>query len=130
MAQVGCLSDPTTMAYCYIEAVYGPMTTDMFVYQLPLGIKLPRPVKASCSACTKTIMGMYANVLQTNGSSGETNGLTTTYNDAAGLLDGACGQAYATQLSSNGMIGVRNVRLLRVLLVMMVALAMELVVEL
>jgi hypothetical protein len=94
MATTSCLADPSTNTYCYVKAVFSQNPSDLYFYQLPFGIKLPNNTAPTCSACTKTMMGLYAWALG-NETKGELSGLETTYQSAANLAVGKCGDGYA-----------------------------------
>src|ERR1700722_2308324 len=90
MATAGCLTDPSSLSYCYVEAVANPNPSDVYFYQLPLDMSLPETSKPTCSACAKSLLSLYA------AAKGDaTEGLADTYAGAAGVGDGACGKAYA-----------------------------------
>jgi hypothetical protein len=94
MATVGCLPDISTNTYCYVRAVYNPNPSDVYFYQLPLGVQLPHSTSPSCSACIKTMMGLYAQALK-NETKGALTGLEATYGTAANLANSKCGSGYA-----------------------------------
>jgi hypothetical protein len=94
MSTTGCLADPSTNTYCYVKAVFSQNPSDLYFYQLPFGMKLPDTTAPTCSACTKTMMGLYAWALG-NETKGDMSGLETTYLSAANLAVGKCGDGYA-----------------------------------
>lgn len=87
MRNVGCLADPTTNAYCYLEAVHNPNPADLYFYALPFGTALPPSAQPSCSGCTKSVMGLYAQ-------HADLAALAEVYAGAAGVADKACGAGY------------------------------------
>jgi hypothetical protein len=117
MAKAGCLADPSTSTYCYIDSVYSRDPSDLYFYQLPLGTKLPPSTKATCSGCTRSLLSLYHAALEnahTAGRGGGTTGgdadidaegavagLKVTYDAAAALAVRDCGPEYAP-LSSSG----------------------------
>jgi hypothetical protein len=109
MFAAGCLSNPSTSSYCYLDAVYSPDPSDLYFYQLPLGIKLPNTTHATCSACTKSLMSLYSGSLSANASDGANAGLSVTYASAAQFVDTICGKSYAQEQASS-----RGARMARV----------------
>lgn len=95
MRDAACVVDPTTNAYCYVEAVRNSNPSDLYFYQLPLGIGLPTNTVPSCSSCTKSIMQLYA-------TAGNLTALVSTYNTAARIADGSCGSGYVQQTTLAG----------------------------
>lgn len=95
MRDTACLVDQQTNSYCYVEAVRNTNPSDLYFYQLPLGIGLPPNTTPSCSACTKSVMQLYAQ-------SNNLTALTSTYNTAATIADSACGEGYVQQASITG----------------------------
>ncbi|KIY53860.1 hypothetical protein FISHEDRAFT_20728, partial [Fistulina hepatica ATCC 64428] len=94
MRQSACLVDPTTDAYCYVEAVPKSNPADLYVYNLPLGTAMPSTATPSCSSCTKTIMGYYADALENDPD--DYTALADTYNAAEEAATESCGESYAT----------------------------------
>ncbi|KAF8068795.1 hypothetical protein FPV67DRAFT_1356278, partial [Lyophyllum atratum] len=95
MRDAGCLTDPTTNTYCYLNAVRSPTPSDLYFYGLPLGNKLPNTTTPSCSACTRSLMGTYSAALDDPARAADLTGLKKTYNDAAQLAVTQCGSGYA-----------------------------------
>lgn len=83
-----CLPDQTTNTYCYIEAVNNSNPADLYFYSLPLGIAVPQNITPSCSACTKSVMSLYAQDTANLSALGE------VYNGAATVANKACGEGY------------------------------------
>ena len=95
MHDTGCLVDPTTNAYCYLSAVQNPNPSDLYFYSLPLGIPLPNSSKPSCSACSKSIMAIYATALQDATQAKLLSGLKSSYEISAQIAAQFCGSAFA-----------------------------------
>jgi hypothetical protein len=98
MHNIGCLQDPTSNTYCYLNAVRNSNPSDTYYYSLPLGLSLPKTIVPSCSACSKTIMAMFAAYLQDPGTSGGITGgtgLKSTYENAAAVCRQNCGAQFA-----------------------------------
>lgn len=95
MREAGCAVDQSTQTYCYADAVHSTNPSDLYFYQLALGTPLPNITTPSCSACTKTVMGIFAQQA-TNLSS-----LELTYPPAASAATKTCGQAYAESVVSS-----------------------------
>jgi len=95
MHDTGCLVDPTTNAYCYLSAVQNTNPSDLYFYSLPLGIPLPNTSKPSCSACSKSIMAIYATALQDVTQAKLLTGLKSSYDVSAQVAAQFCGSAFA-----------------------------------
>jgi hypothetical protein len=104
MRKTGCLADPTTNTYCYIEAANNSNPSDLYFYQLPLGIGVPSKATPTCSACTKAMLALYAGALAEPQAASLGTGLKKTYAAAANLAISGCGAAYATTASSGASI--------------------------
>lgn len=89
----GCLIDQSTNQYCYLEAAHSQNPYESYLYLLPLGLSLPNDTTPSCSACSRTVLNVYAEALQTPNSSSD--GLKDTYNLAASQAEESCGSGFA-----------------------------------
>lgn len=119
MHDASCLADPTTNTYCFLTAVRNPNPSDLYYYQLPLGIRLPNKSTPSCKACTKSVMGIYAAAIQNSTQAPGLAGLKATYEPAAELSVGLCGAGYAKTLASSASpLTGTNMNILSVFLVM------------
>ncbi|KAF7325682.1 hypothetical protein MKEN_00418200 [Mycena kentingensis (nom. inval.)] len=96
MRSAGCLVDPTTNSYCYLNAVHNSNPSDTYYYSLPLGINVPNNTIASCSACTKSLMTLYYSALADVSTAAGLDSLRETYPSAAKIAVADCGTAYAT----------------------------------
>ncbi|KIY70721.1 hypothetical protein CYLTODRAFT_370623 [Cylindrobasidium torrendii FP15055 ss-10] len=94
MYKTACESDPSSNTYCYVNAAHNSNPSDQYFYQLPLGISVPKTSTPSCSACTKSVMNVYANAYAEN------DALQKTYPAAQVLADGACGEGYAPTVAA------------------------------
>lgn len=104
MANTGCLPDISTNTYCFVKAVWNANPSDQYFYQLPLGTQLPNNTFPSCSACTKTMLSLYAQALG-NETKGTLPGLENTYSAAAKLAVSKCGTGYAATQVANAKSG-------------------------
>lgn len=100
--ETGCLTDPTTNTYCYLNAVRNSNPSDAYFYGLPLGEKLPKTTTPSCSACTRSVMGVYSAALEDPAQAADLTGLKKTYTEAAQLAVSSCGNGYAAITVVNG----------------------------
>ncbi|KAK7044769.1 hypothetical protein R3P38DRAFT_2766352 [Favolaschia claudopus] len=101
MRNAGCLVDPSTNTYCYLDAVRNSNPSDTYFYSLPLGISMPNNTIASCSACTKSLMTLYYGALKDDSSTPtKLSALQRTYSSAAKIAVADCGNAYATLIAS------------------------------
>ena len=106
MYNASCLADPTTNAFCFLNAVANSDPTELYFYELPLGIALPVNAHPQCTPCTKTVLDAYAAALSDPTQADSLTGLKQTYDTAAGLTIQSCGSAYATTVT-NGMVALR-----------------------
>ena|ERR1700736_6376892 len=105
MRNAGCLPDQTTKAYCFVEAAHSTNPSDLYFYQLPGGIPLPNNTTPSCSSCTKSLLGIYYQALQT-ASKGTLTNLWNTYASGEALAVAQCGAGYAqAQAATGGALG-------------------------
>ncbi|KAF7790485.1 hypothetical protein EIP86_001440 [Pleurotus ostreatoroseus] len=88
MRHVACEPDQSTGAYCYVEAVHNANPSDLYFYNLALGTALPASATPSCSACTQSVMALYA------ADARNLSALGTVYDGAATVANGACGAGY------------------------------------
>lgn len=116
MRTAACLPDPSTNAYCYIDAVAASPPADIYFYALPLGTPVPNNTKPSCSPCVKSVLAVYAQYVDpspsgsgavqigTPSSNSSSSGikasplpvLSKTYPSAARLAVDQCGGTYAS----------------------------------
>ncbi|KAJ7634923.1 hypothetical protein FB45DRAFT_910260 [Roridomyces roridus] len=96
MRNAGCLADPATNTYCYLDAVHNSNPSDTYFYSIPLGVSIPNNTIASCSACTKSLMTLYYDALSNQSLSSSLTGLHDSYESAAKIAVADCGTAYAT----------------------------------
>ncbi|KAJ6487840.1 hypothetical protein C8R45DRAFT_1213847 [Mycena sanguinolenta] len=96
MRSAGCLVDPTSDTYCYLDAVRNSNPSDTYFFSLPLGISMPPNTIASCSACTKSLMSLYYSALTNSSQSSGLKSLQQAYPSAAKIAVADCGTAYAT----------------------------------
>ncbi len=115
MHTAGCLADPSSRTYCYLTAALAANPFDIFLFSLPLGTHIPKTnssssktfnITPSCSACSKSLMGLFADALRpskSSSSSGSTldtsasdlSGLRSTYNEALEVCQSGCGPEFA-----------------------------------
>jgi len=116
MRSAGCLTDPTTNSYCYVNAARDTNPANLYYYSIPLGLKIPSSADPQCTACLKSLMTLYGNAVKAAVKAGPDSlkGLRATYEKAAELTQGKCGAGYASLgLAGAGVkIGVDVVSLL------------------
>nr|GAT46064.1 predicted protein [Mycena chlorophos] len=117
MRSGGCLIDPTTDTYCYLDAVHNSNPSDSYFYSLPLGVSIPNNTIASCSACTKSLMTLYYDGLDNSSTSSDLTMLKSSYANAAKIAVADCGTSYATLLHESSALSQRTVSWLLLLLV-------------
>ena len=91
----GCLRSNRTGAYCFAEAATNPNPSDVYFYNLPLGVVLP-PLTPTCSSCTGALMDIYSNFAMNS-----TFPLSKSYDSAVSIVDASCGPGYAKQVVVN-----------------------------
>ena len=101
MRSAGCLSDQPTNSYCFVEAAHSTNPSDLFYYQLPLGISLPNNTTPSCSSCAKSLLSLYAQALQ-SASKGTLADLQKTYLSGEEVAVAQCGAGYAEASAVTG----------------------------
>jgi hypothetical protein len=105
MHTAGCLPDQSSNAYCFIDAAHAINPSDLYFFQLPLGISLPNNTTPSCSSCTKSLMALYAQSLE-NAAKGTLAYLEKTYSSGQKVAVAQCGASYAQALTAtSGAVG-------------------------
>ncbi|PPQ99338.1 hypothetical protein CVT24_009152 [Panaeolus cyanescens] len=101
MHDTGCLVDPTTNTYCYVNAVRQSNPTDLYYYNIPLGTPLPQTqnTKLSCSPCSKSVMGLYASALQ-DPAQPDLAALKKAYNPSVNFAASQCGSDFTNGVVS------------------------------
>ncbi|KAH9852263.1 hypothetical protein C2E23DRAFT_731024 [Lenzites betulinus] len=96
MRAAGCQINADTNTYCYLDAVQSTHPSDLYLYQLALGLALPNTTVPSCTPCVQSIMKTF--------SSGGTDldALQKTYPAAAQIVDGACGADFVASMAASG----------------------------
>ena len=97
MREVACQVDQEKDTYCYVEAAQSTHPSDLYLYQLPLGLPLLNATVPSCDACAQRVKGAFA-----EGGAG-VDALTETYAEV-GTVNRACG---AVQAAGSGATGLR-----------------------
>jgi hypothetical protein len=95
----GCLTDPSTSSYCYVKAAHNTNPSDLYFYSLPQSVAIPNTSTLTCSSCTKSLMALYVNALNSD-STGELTELGRVYAGAEELAVGQCGSGYAQASTS------------------------------
>jgi hypothetical protein len=107
MRDAACIPDPATNTFCYLNAVRNPDPTELYFYQLPLGIGLPSTANPMCSPCTSSVLSIYAHALSDPDQEDSLTGLKQTYESAAAAAIQSCGSTYATAITSGEVVGIR-----------------------
>lgn len=108
MYNAACAKDPTSNTYCYVDAVANQNPSDLYLYQLPLGISLPNTVtNMSCSPCSGDLFGIYAAALENKTSANALSALKSTYESAADFAAQQCGNTFATTNIASGAMALR-----------------------
>ena len=106
MREAGCLTDPTTNSYCFVNAAADTNPTNLYYYNLPIGVKLPSSANPQCTACLKSLMSLYAGAMKDENVAKSLSGLQATYEKAAEVTLGKCGAGYATANLVNAAMSV------------------------
>ncbi|KDQ13325.1 hypothetical protein BOTBODRAFT_33650 [Botryobasidium botryosum FD-172 SS1] len=99
MRDAACLINQRTGAYCFIEAAAAKIPSDLYFYNLPVGVPIPPYVTPSCSPCVESLMSVYASYANNSSLA-----LASTYPAAAVASENRCGTQYATIVDVNGML--------------------------
>ncbi|KAF5314633.1 hypothetical protein D9611_007144 [Ephemerocybe angulata] len=96
MRTSACLTDPSTSTYCFLTAAASPNPTNLYYYNLPLGLNIPSTnANPDCTACLKTLMGVYGDAMADGAVQRVLGGLRGTYERAAGVTRAKCGEGAA-----------------------------------
>ncbi|KZP20147.1 hypothetical protein FIBSPDRAFT_827247 [Athelia psychrophila] len=120
MLAAGCPADQVTNTYYYVEAAQNQSPSDLYFYQLPMGLPLPNGTRPSCSSCVKSLMSTYASALHMGGNA--LSGLRGVYEAAAVAAEEECGRSMrrrrwrwrdwrgggGVELASGGGVGCRG----------------------
>jgi hypothetical protein len=99
----GCLVDPVSNTYCYLNAAHNSNPADLYFYNLPLGIPLPastNKLTLLCSACTKSVMNTYVSALSDASQKTRLADLAQTYPAAASLTNQQCGASFVSAVEN------------------------------
>jgi hypothetical protein len=114
MRTAACTTNPLTDTYCLVDAVRAPTASDVYYFGLPLGTPLPTSTAPTCSACTKSLLGLYAPYAPAANSKLATNATAalpalgnSVYAQAAGAANKACGQDFAASAQGSGARALR-----------------------
>ncbi|KAK9472538.1 uncharacterized protein V1510DRAFT_365490 [Dipodascopsis tothii] len=89
--EAGCLKTNGD-DYCFVNAFdNATFSNDANIYYLPLDVALASSANATCSTCGQDIMAVFARYANDT-----TEALSRTYLSAAQILDGDCGNDYAS----------------------------------
>ena len=94
MREAACQVNEQTATYCYVEAAMSTHPSDLYLYQLPLGLRLPNTTVPSCTTCVQRLMGVYAarGISDTE--------LKDTYSPAAAIVNNACGAQFVATVNA------------------------------
>lgn len=92
MRTAGCAVDPNTNTYCYINAVHNTNPSDVYYYNLPLGLSMPKTAVPTCSSCTRNLMSIFSEGLQ---SGQELAALRRSYQAASEATSRSCGASFS-----------------------------------
>ena len=113
MHDAACTSEPTSNSYCYVNAVRNANPADLYYYQLPLGIGIPKTAVLTCSSCSVSVMNVYAAALRNPVTASLLTGLKATYDSANALSAQSCGSVFAQgSLAGSGAISIMRGSLL------------------
>lgn len=103
--QAGCLSNPDTNVYCYVQAAAQPSASDIYFYQVLFGLQIPNNTKPSCTSCTKSLMNLYVSAISGQGGIEDDdvrNMLAQAYAHAADIAVGVCGNGFVQTIAIAG----------------------------
>ncbi|RPD61430.1 hypothetical protein L227DRAFT_68773 [Lentinus tigrinus ALCF2SS1-6] len=94
MREAACQINQETDTYCYVEATQSTHPSDLYLYQLPLGLALPNTTVPSCTSCVQSVMSVFAKEGTTNAE------LKETYAPASTIVNNACGDQFVATLNT------------------------------
>lgn len=103
--QAGCLSNPDTNVYCYLQAATQVNASDLYFYQVLFGLQIPNNTKSSCSSCTKSLMNLFVSAISGQGEVKDSDArsmLAEAYAHAADIAVGVCGTGFAEKVTIEG----------------------------
>ena len=103
--QAGCLSNPDTSVYCYVQAATQPNAYDLYFYQVLFGLQIPNNTRPSCSSCTKSLMNLYMSAISGQGEIMDDDVrsmLAQAYAHAADIASGVCGNGFVQTIAVTG----------------------------
>lgn len=103
--QAGCLSNPDTNVYCYVQAATQKNASDLYFYQVLFGLQIPNNTKPSCSSCTKSLMSLYLSAISGPGAIKDDDTrsmLAQSYAHAADIAVGVCGNGFVQTITIQG----------------------------
>ncbi|KAI0697498.1 hypothetical protein C8T65DRAFT_710377 [Cerioporus squamosus] len=105
MREAACQVNQQTDTYCYVEATQSTHPSDLYLYQLPLGLALPNTTVPSCTSCVQDLMSVFAKEGTSNAK------LKETYGPASTIVNNACGSQFVTTLNTTTENGAQTVGL-------------------
>ncbi|OJT06035.1 hypothetical protein TRAPUB_3115 [Trametes pubescens] len=102
MRAAACQVNSATNTYCYVDAAQSTHPSDLYMYQLALGLRLPNTTVPSCTPCVQTVM----HTLAADGAN--LSALQKTYPAAAQTVNGACGAQFVANLAQADTSGARG----------------------
>lgn len=103
--QAGCLSNPDTDVYCYVQAAAQKNASDLYLYQVLFGLQIPNNTRPSCSSCTKNLMNLFVSAISGQGEIQDDdvrNMLAEAYAHAADIAVGVCGNGFVQTIAITG----------------------------
>ncbi|RDX42456.1 hypothetical protein OH76DRAFT_101828 [Lentinus brumalis] len=101
MREAACQVNQKTDTYCYVEATQSTHPSDLYLYQLPLGLALPNTTVPSCTSCVQDLMSVFAKEGTSNAQ------LKETYGPASAIVNNACGSQFVATLNATTGNGAR-----------------------
>ncbi|KAF8637903.1 hypothetical protein AX17_002526 [Amanita inopinata Kibby_2008] len=105
MYEAACHTDPSTNVYCYVDAVHNSNPSDLYLYQMPIGIAYPNNTKPTCSSCSKDLVRLYVSALQDPNQAASLKALSSNYGSGARVLETQCGETFAV-INNSGVDGL------------------------
>lgn len=103
--QAGCLSNTDTNVYCYVQAAAQPNASDLYLYQVLSGLRIPNNTKPTCSPCTKNLMSLFVSAITGQGRIEDDdvrNMLAQAYAHAADITVNVCGSGFVQSITIEG----------------------------
>ena len=99
MREAACQVNTQTDTYCYVEAAQSTHPSDLYLYELPLGLAFPNTTVPGCTSCVQSLMSTF------NEQGANITKLKSTYGPAASVINNACGASFVVEGNTTATTG-------------------------